>query len=110
MQKPYKSCVSIRSHENVLDHLYGATGEDAQEFVQRGLAVAIDEGKCFIGKIQLKLPLRDLKEHLRPAKRRPRPPVTQPMSSTGDAGRGMTLLGRYRIVHMERQAALGATR
>lgn len=105
MQKPYKSCISVRCQEYG-DHVYGAPAEDARDFVSRGLAVEVDEGKAFIGKIRLVLPLTELKNHLRPPQRSPKPPLRAPLSSTGDAGRGMTLIGRYRTVHLERQSAL----
>lgn len=103
----YKSVVSVRSLDG--EHIYGATPDEARSYVERGLAVALGEGKAFVGKIQLTLSLSALREEFRPREKatgRPKPPLRPPMSSTGDAGRGNTMLGRYRVVRLERQAAL----
>lgn len=104
MRKLYKSCISVRAVDG--EHLRGVSAEDAREFVLNGLADEIDEGKAFIGKIRLRIPLESLRERLHPPKRRPRPPQRMPASSTGDAGRGNTLIHRFRTVRLERQSAL----
>ena len=102
----YSSKIKVQSRSG--HHLYEATADDARWYVQRGLAVAVDDGRVFIGAVRLTLSLGALREMYRPkAPRLGRPkPTLGPQSSTGDAGRGLALVSRYRIIHTERQAAL----
>lgn len=106
--RPYSSKIKVQSPSG--HHLYEATADDARWYVQRGLAVAVDDGRVYIGAVQLTLSLGALREMYGPkAPKLGRPrPTLDAQSSTGDAGRGLALVGRYRTIHTERQAALNA--